>query len=119
VLFDAELNERFYWKCIEACALKTDLDLLKDGDKSMIGERGINLSGGQKARLGLARAVYQRADLYLLDDVFSAVDANVAKHIFDRVIGPKGLLKETTRFVSMNSTRFLSQCDLIVVIKGG
>ncbi len=59
-----------------------------------IGEKGINLSGGQKSRISLARAVYSNADIYLMDDPLSAVDAHVGKDIFDNVIGPNGLLKE-------------------------
>lgn len=62
-----------------------------------IGEKGINLSGGQRQRISIARAVYSRADIYLLDDSLSAVDAHVGKHIFDHVIGPKGILKTKAR----------------------
>ena len=71
---------------IEACALKPDLDILSGGDQTEIGENGINLSGGQKQRVSLARAVYNNADLYLLDDPLSAVDSHVGKHIFEKVI---------------------------------
>ena len=71
---------------IEACALKPDLDILSGGDQTEIGENGINLSGGQKQRVSLARAVYNNADLYLLDDPLSAVDSHVCKHIFEKVI---------------------------------
>lgn len=60
---------------------------------NMFGVQGLNLSGGQKQRVSLARAVYRDADVYLLDDPLSAVDTHVGQHIFDRVIGPKGLLK--------------------------
>ena len=63
-----------------------------------IGEKGINLSGGQKQRVSLARAVYFDADIYLLDDPLSAVDSHVGKHIFDKVIGPKGKLRKKVRF---------------------
>ena len=70
---------------IEACALKPDLDILAGGDQTEIGEKGINLSGGQKQRVSLARAVYNNADLYLLDDPLSAVDSHVGKHIFEKV----------------------------------
>ncbi|KAI6170750.1 hypothetical protein M3Y97_01125400 [Aphelenchoides bicaudatus] len=116
ILFDSKFDEQYYSKCIEACALKTDLELLEKGDETLIGERGVNLSGGQRARVGLARAVYQKADFYLLDDPLSAVDAAVARHIFNNVIGPNGMLSETTRLISVNSTQFLPECDLILVL---
>lgn len=67
----------------------------------------------------MSRVVYNKADLYLLDDPLSAVDAVVSQHIFDKVIGPNGLLSHTTRIVSMNSTKYLPQCDLIVVVQDG
>ncbi len=70
---------------IEACALTPDLEILTGGDQTEIGEKGINLSGGQKQRVSLARAVYNNADLYLLDDPLSAVDSHVGKHIFEKV----------------------------------
>lgn len=69
------------------------MEILTGGDETEIGEKGINVSGGQKQRISLARAVYNNADVYLLDDPLSAVDANVGKHIFEKVIGPKGVLK--------------------------
>lgn len=79
--------------------------------------KGINLSGGQKARVSLARSVYAQADMYVLDDPLSAVDAHVAEHLFGRVIGPEGLLAGTTRIVACNATTFLEHFDLIVKIK--
>ena len=63
--------------------------------------QGINLSGGQKQRVSLARAVYQEADVYYFDDPLSAVDSHVGKHIFDKVIGPEGLLKEKVIFITL------------------
>ncbi|KAF7795628.1 hypothetical protein EIP86_006793 [Pleurotus ostreatoroseus] len=82
ILFDLPYNEERYQKTLEVCALLSDLKILEDGDMSEIGERGVNLSGGQKARVSLARAVYSRASVLLLDDVLSAVDAHTARHLF-------------------------------------
>ena len=84
------LDEAKYMRALEACALDHDLENLANGDQTEIGELGINLSGGQRARVALARAVYADADLYLLDDVLSAVDARVSKHLFHACI--RGLL---------------------------
>lgn len=81
--------------------------------------QGINLSGGQKARVSLARAVYQRAELYIVDDTLSAVDSHVAKHIFENVLGNDGLLKDTTRIFATNSLRYLRHFDRVVVMRGG
>ena len=71
---------------VNACALNDDLAMLSAGDNTEIGENGINLSGGQKQRISLARSVYSKADIYLLDDPLSAVDAHVGQHIFNHVI---------------------------------
>jgi ATP-binding cassette, subfamily C (CFTR/MRP), member 4 len=76
---------------IKVCALEKDLEILTHGDETIVGEKGVSLSGGQKARINLARAIYRKADIYLLDDPLSAVDSNVGKHIFDRCIN--GFLK--------------------------
>ncbi|KAI0683866.1 ATP-binding cassette transporter [Cytidiella melzeri] len=82
ILFNLPYNEERYQKTLEVCALLSDLKILEDGDMSEIGERGVNLSGGQKARVSLARAVYSRASILLLDDVLSAVDAHTAHHLY-------------------------------------
>ena len=97
ILFHAEYDQELYEHIIEACALKPDLAIMPAGDGTEIGEKGINLSGGQKQRISLARALYSRADIYMLDDPLSAVDSHVGKHIFDQVIGPKGFLKDKVR----------------------
>ena len=86
---------------------------------SQVGERGVSLSGGQRARLGLARAVYAQADLYLLDDPLAAVDAHVGAHIFNKVIGPSGMLKNKARVLVTHGVTFLPQCDHIVVMEEG
>ena len=85
ILFRSEYDENKYNKILEACALNADLDVLPGGDKTEIGENGINLSGGQKQRISLARAVYSDSEIYLFDDPLSAVDAHVGKHIFSHV----------------------------------
>ena len=86
ILFGLPFIEDRYNKVVEVCALKKDLDILPDGDKTELGANGINLSGGQKARVTLARAIYSRAEILIMDDVFSAVDAHVGRHIFDKCV---------------------------------
>ncbi|KFV63671.1 Canalicular multispecific organic anion transporter 2, partial [Dryobates pubescens] len=119
ILFGQAPNEEKYQHVLEACALKPDLEVLPGGDQTEIGEKGINLSGGQRQRVSLARAVYSGADLYLLDDPLSAVDSHVAKHIFDRVIGPDGVLKGKTRVLVTHGISFLPQVDHIIVLVDG
>nr|XP_054311574.1 multidrug resistance-associated protein 1-like isoform X1 [Pongo pygmaeus] len=80
---------------------------------------GVNLSGGQKQRVSLARAVYSNADIYLFDDPLSPVHAHVGKHIFENVIGPKGMLKNKTRILVTHSMSYLPQVDIIIVMSGG
>ena len=82
---------------VEFCLPVADLANLPAGDMTEIGEKGINLSGGQKLRVSLARAVYADADIYLLDDPLSAVDAHVGKHIFNKVLSNDGLLGKKSR----------------------
>lgn len=97
ILFGKKFEPNFYDKVISSCALVADLTIVTGGDQIEIGEKGINLSGGQKQRVSLARAAYSDADIYLLDDPLSAVDAHVGKQIFELVIGPNGMLKDKTR----------------------
>uniref|UniRef100_A0A4W5LDS1 ATP-binding cassette, sub-family C (CFTR/MRP), member 3 n=1 Tax=Hucho hucho TaxID=62062 RepID=A0A4W5LDS1_9TELE len=119
ILFGKAYNEQKYRCCLEACALTQDLEVLPGGDLTEIGEKGINLSGGQRQRVSLARALYHEADVYLLDDPLSAVDAHVAKHIFDHVIGPEGALQGKTRILVTHGISFLPQVDNIVVMVEG
>ncbi|XP_052851268.1 multidrug resistance-associated protein 1 isoform X7 [Drosophila gunungcola] len=119
ILFGKAYDRKRYNKVIDACALRADIDILSAGDLTEIGEKGINLSGGQKQRISLARAVYSDADLYLLDDPLSAVDSHVGKHIFEEVIGPKGMLARKSRVLVTHGVTFLPQVDSIYVLKMG
>ncbi|XP_071760532.1 multidrug resistance-associated protein 1-like [Centroberyx gerrardi] len=119
IVFGQERKESWYHRVVEACALLPDLEILPAGDRTEIGEKGLNLSGGQKQRVSLARAIYRKADIYLLDDPLSAVDAHVGQHIFDRVIGPKGVLKDKTRVLVTHGLSYLPQADLILVMVEG
>uniref|UniRef100_A0A8C2HJ52 ABC-type glutathione-S-conjugate transporter n=1 Tax=Cyprinus carpio TaxID=7962 RepID=A0A8C2HJ52_CYPCA len=119
ILFGREKKESWYQRVLEACALLPDLDNLPAGDTTEIGEKGLNLSGGQKQRVSLARAVYRKADVYLLDDPLSAVDAHVGQHIFNKVIGPRGILRDKTRILVTHGMSFLPQADLILVLVDG
>ncbi|CAJ0583056.1 unnamed protein product, partial [Mesorhabditis spiculigera] len=120
ILFNKPFDREFYDRVIECCALKPDLATLPAEDMTEIGEKGINLSGGQKQRISLARSVYSGADILLLDDPLSAVDAHVGKHIFEQVISSDtGVLKHTTRILITHGLHFLKYCDQIVVMKDG
>lgn len=119
ILFGKAYDEKRYQKVIDACALRSDIQMLSAGDMTEIGEKGINLSGGQKQRISLARAVYSDADLYLLDDPLSAVDSHVGKHIFEEVIGPTGLLAQKTRVLVTHGITYLPKVDNIYVLKDG
>ncbi|XP_037664364.1 canalicular multispecific organic anion transporter 2 isoform X2 [Choloepus didactylus] len=119
VLFGQALDPKLYQKTLEACALLADLEVLPGGDQTEIGEKGINLSGGQRQRISLARAVYSGADIFFLDDPLSAVDSHVAKHIFDHVIGPEGVLAGKTRVLVTHGISFLPQTDLVIVMADG
>ncbi|XP_065431845.1 ATP-binding cassette sub-family C member 2-like isoform X3 [Chrysemys picta bellii] len=119
ILFGSGLNRPYYERVLEACALLPDLEQLPNGDQTEIGERGVNISVGQKQRVSLARAVYSNADLYLLDDPLSAVDVHVGKHLFEKLIGPSGLLKNKTRILVTHNLTFLPQTDVIIVMENG
>ncbi|KAL5997365.1 hypothetical protein ACLOJK_008295 [Asimina triloba] len=117
VLFGKKMDKSFYEDVLVGCALGTDIKLWRDGDRSIIGERGMNLSGGQKQRIQLARAIYSDSEIYLLDDPFSAVDAHTGSHLFKECL-MKLLAGKTVIYVT-HQLEFLDSADLVLVMKDG
>jgi len=117
VVMDGAMDRDRYASVVSACALVPDLELLPAGDQTEIGEKGVTLSGGQKHRVALARACYADADVYLLDDPLSAVDAHVGRHLLSKCISK--LLAGKTRILVTHQLQFLSEADLIVVLRSG
>ncbi|GJN31916.1 hypothetical protein PR202_gb20371 [Eleusine coracana subsp. coracana] len=117
ILFGKPMHRERYKEVIRVCCLEKDLEMMEFGDQTEIGERGINLSGGQKQRIQLARAVYQDCDIYLLDDVFSAVDAHTGTEIFKECV--RGALKNKTVLLVTHQVDFLHNADNIYVMKDG
>ncbi|KAK9817530.1 hypothetical protein WJX74_009211 [Apatococcus lobatus] len=117
ILMGQAMNDERYHQALDACALLPDLPLLPAGDLAEIGEKGINLSGGQKHRVALARACYAAADINLLDDPLSAVDAHVGQHIFEHAI--RSLLGSSTRILVTHQQQFLPAADVILIVNEG
>lgn len=117
ILFGDILDEERYRQVINACSLVRDIELWPDGDNTIVGERGMNLSGGQKARINLARAIYRKADIYLLDDPLSAVDSNVGRNLFDSCV--KKFLKDKIVILVTHQLQHLSAVDCIIVLEEG
>ncbi|KAH8929539.1 hypothetical protein BT69DRAFT_1307047 [Atractiella rhizophila] len=108
IVFGCNWDPAFYETVLDACALRDDLAILPEGDMTEVGEKGITLSGGQKARVALARAVYA-----------SALDAHVGRHVFDRVMGPEGLLASKARLLCTNAIHYCQQSDEIIMLRKG
>ncbi|XP_032710444.1 multidrug resistance-associated protein 9 isoform X1 [Lontra canadensis] len=117
ILFGEKYDHQRYQHTVRVCALQEDLSSLPYGDLTEIGERGLNLSGGQRQRISLARAVYSNHEIYLLDDPLSAVDAHVAKHIFEECI--KKTLKGKTIVLVTHQLQFLESCDEVILLEDG
>ncbi|XP_078359498.1 ATP-binding cassette sub-family C member 4-like [Oculina patagonica] len=117
IVFGEKYDNEKFSKIVEACALREDFERFPLGDLSFVGERGITLSGGQRARVGLARAIYSDADVYLLDDPLSAVDAKVGAHIVERCL--RGLLGEKLVVLVTHRLRYLQATDRIMVMNNG
>uniref|UniRef100_A0A8C2DUQ3 ATP-binding cassette sub-family C member 10 n=1 Tax=Cyprinus carpio TaxID=7962 RepID=A0A8C2DUQ3_CYPCA len=117
ILFGRDFDSMFYQAVIEACALADDLNILPGGDQTEVGENGVTLSGGQKSRLALARAVYMDKEIYLLDDPLAAVDADVAHHLMEKCI--LGILKNKTRILCTHRIEFVDKADVVVLMDNG
>ncbi|EZA56728.1 Multidrug resistance-associated protein [Ooceraea biroi] len=117
ILFGQPYDKDKYQRVIKVCALVKDFEQLPYGDKTLVGDRGTALSGGQRARINLARAVYRDADIYLFDDPLSAVDTHVGRHLFDECIND--YLKNKTRVLVTHQLQYLKQCDYVVVLNNG
>lgn len=117
IVFIEDYNEKRYREVVKVCALERDFQLLPLGDETIVGERGISLSGGQRARISLARAIYRKAEIYLLDDPLSAVDTHVGKHIFEQCI--KEHLKEKVCVLVTHQLQYLKDVEHIVLMEGG
>lgn len=117
ILFTQKYDAARYKEVIRVCALERDLQLLPYGDYTIIGERGISLSGGQRARINLARAIYRRADIYLLDDPLSAVDTLVGKHIYDKCI--QQFLRDKVCILVTHQVQYLKKARHVVLLHAG
>ena len=117
IVFGNQFDVQKYNKVIEVCDLEKDIASFTKRDLTEIGQRGVILSGGQRARVSLARAIYSDADIYLLDDPLSAVDAKVGKHLFDRCI--KEFLDGRMRILVTHQLQFLKETDSIVILRSG
>ncbi|KAL8456965.1 hypothetical protein ACS0TY_034986 [Phlomoides rotata] len=118
ILLGKDYDQIRYSEVIQACTLDLDISLMMGGDMACIGEKGINLSGGQRARLSLARALYHGSDTYMLDDVLSAVDAHVARAILqDAILGP--LMNKKTRILCTHNIQAIYMADMVVMMDNG
>eukprot|EP00250_Pteridium_aquilinum_P019390 c24411_g1_i1 orf=197-4072(-) len=117
ILFGKPFNKALYDRVVQACALQEDMKGFSHGDLTEIGERGINMSGGQKQRIQLARALYSDADIYLLDDPFSAVDAQTSSHLFHECV--MGAMRDKTVVLVTHQMEFLTFVDSILVMQDG
>ncbi|KAH8585848.1 ABC multidrug transporter-like protein [Bisporella sp. PMI_857] len=117
IIFGKEFRHQWYSKVIQACALTQDFEMLPDGDMTRIGERGITISGGQKQRINIARAIYSNADIVLMDDPLSAVDAHVGHKIMNDAIC--GLLKDKCCILATHQLHILRRCDRIIWMEKG
>lgn len=117
ILFGQDMDLRRYKQVIKCCQLKTDLEILPHGDKTIVGERGASLSGGQRARISLARCVYQNADVYLLDDPLAAVDAKVSQAIYEECI--RNFLRDKSTVLVTHHVQYANHAHNVCVMRAG
>ncbi|XP_046426432.1 ATP-binding cassette sub-family C member 4-like isoform X2 [Neodiprion fabricii] len=117
IIFGQPYERQRYHRVTKACALLSDFEQFSQGDLTIVGDRGSSLSGGQRARINLARAVYRQADIYLLDDPLSAVDAHVGKHLFEECI--QRYLAGKTRILVTHQLQYLQGVDAIILLNQG
>lgn len=117
ILFGTPMDSVRYKTVVRKCALNRDFELWPNGDKTIVGERGMSLSGGQKARINLARAIYRKANIYLLDDPLSAVDTHVSRHLFEQCI--KDFLKDKIVILVTHQLQYLQSVDQIILLEHG
>lgn len=117
ILFGEQYNKERYDKVIEVCCLRSDLDLFPKRDFTIAGDRGLNLSKGQQARINLARAIYKDSNIYLLDDCLSALDTHVSQHVFEQCV--KGFLKNKICILVTHYIQHLQQANKIIVLNDG
>lgn len=117
ILFGRPFERRRYEEVCYSCALNTDFTLLAEGDRTFVGEKGTSLSGGQRARVNLARAIYKEADIYLLDDPLSAVDTHVGQHLFEECVS--GYLSDKIVVLVTHQLQYLEDVEQIVLMKDG
>ncbi|KAF9536563.1 hypothetical protein EC957_010429 [Mortierella hygrophila] len=117
ILFGSKFDQKRYDEVIKACELTRDLSLLPKGDETIIGEKGVTLSGGQRARVSLARAAYRDSDVYILDDPLSAVDPKVGRALFQNCIN--GLLKGKARVLVTHQLQYIKDCENVIVLEQG
>ena len=116
IIIGKEFNENRYKLVLELCDMFRDITILPNGDESIVGDRGITLSGGQKARIGLARALYADSDIFILDDPLSAVDTKVGNHLFQTI---KELSQKKIVILVTHQLHYLAEADIVVVLDHG
>ena len=115
IMMGLPLDEEWYSQVVRACGLVLDFEQLRDGDQTVVGDRGVQCSGGQRARIGLARAIYRDADVFVADDPLSAVDAKVGRQIFQEALLGLAIGRGKCVILATHQHQYLSECRCILV----